>query len=414
MSGEPSKETKTAVMKDIILELHRGLTVDAAKERFENEIGDISSSEIAELEQGLIDEGLSVDEIKQFCNVHALLFQSALEKAAQEETSPSHPVYLFRLENTEIEKRVAALREAVEGADRASWVAWKDGLRAKLMDLKGVETHYERKEQVLFPYLEKTGFMGPSKVMWGKDNEIRDLFKAALEGLDGLGGPDEAEAYVTTTLSPLLEEVEGMVFKEENILFPTSLEKLDAGDWVEILKQSDEIGYAFIEKPEETEELIRHLRSALEEEAVYQDESVVLPSGVLGLDQIMFLLNTLPVDLTFVGSDDTVKYFSEGSERIFHRPRSIIGRKVQNCHPPQSVDVVEKILGSFRDGSRDSYEFWLELGGKFVHIRYFAVRDTKKRYLGTLEVSQDVTHIRELEGEKRLIDERDRPESDPV
>ena len=121
----------------------------------------------------------------------------------------------------------------------------------------------------------------------------------------------------------------------------------------------------------------------------------------------MCLFNTLPVDLTFVGSDDTVAYFSEGPERIFHRPRSIIGRKVQNCHPPQSLDVVESILNSFKEGTKDSYEFWLELAGKFVHIRYFAVRDNKKRYLGTLEVSQDITHIRKLEGEKRLIDERD-------
>ena len=103
MTGEPSKETKTAIMKDIILDLHSGLSVGEAKDRFEQEIGDISSTEIAELEQSLIEEGLSVDEIKQVCNVHALLFQSALEKAAREETSPSHPVYLFRLENAEIE-----------------------------------------------------------------------------------------------------------------------------------------------------------------------------------------------------------------------------------------------------------------------------------------------------------------------
>ena len=407
MTGEPSKETKTAIMKDIILDLHGGLSVGEAKDRFEQEIGDISSTEIAELEQSLIEEGLSVDEIKQFCNVHALLFQSALEKAAREETSPSHPVYLFRLENAEIEKRVAAIRVTAEGRDRSALNAWKNELRAQLVELRGVETHYERKEQVLFPHLERVGFMGPSKVMWGKDNEVRAMLKAALAELEELRGQDEAQTYATTTLSSLLEEVEGMIFKEENILFPTSLEKLEAGDWVEILKQSDEIGYVFIEKPEETEELIQHLRSALEEEAVYQDGAVSLPSGILGLNELMCLFNTLPVDLTFVGSDDTVAYFSEGPERIFHRPRSIIGRKVQNCHPPQSLDVVESILNSFKEGTKDSYEFWLELAGKFVHIRYFAVRDNKKRYLGTLEVSQDITHIRKLEGEKRLIDERD-------
>jgi DUF438 domain-containing protein len=336
-----------------------------------------------------------------------LLFQSALAKAAQEETSPSHPVYLFRLENAEIQKRVDAIRQTSERLAGSPLAAWKDEVRAQLLDLRGIDTHYERKEQVLFPHLEKVGFMGPSKVMWGKDNEIRDLMKASLAGLDGLTAQADADAYVKGTLSPLLEEVEGMIFKEENILFPTSLEKLKPGDWVEILQESDEVGYIYIETPEETEELIRHLRSALDECAVYQDGGVSMPSGVLALTDLMPLLNTLPVDLTFVGADDTVKYFSESKERIFTRPRAIVGRKVQNCHPPQSVDVVEKILDSFKNGSRDSYEFWLELGGKFVHIRYFAVRDAKKRYLGTLEVSQDVTHIRKLEGEKRLLDERD-------
>ena len=104
-------------------------------------------------------------------------------------------------------------------------------------------------------------------------------------------------------------------------------------------------------------------------------------------------------------SEDRVKYFSEGPERIFARPRSVVGRKVQNCHPPQSLGVVEKILDSFKDGTRDSYEFWLQLGGKFIHIRYFAVRDAGRRYLGCLEVSQDLTHLRALEGEKRLLEE---------
>ena len=407
MSGEASKKTKTAIMKDIIHELHRGLPVGAAKDRFEQEIGDISSTEIAELEQSLIDDGVSVDEIKQFCNVHALLFQSALEKAAQEETSPSHPVYLFRLENAEIQKRVDAIKQTIEGLGASSPATWKDEVQAQLVDLRRIDIHYERKEQVLFPHLERLGFMGPSKVMWGKDNEIRGLMKAALVGLEAVGTQEDAEAYVKGNLSPLLEEVEGMIFKEENILFATSLEKLKQADWVEILKESDEVGYVYIEKPAETDDLIRHLRSALEEEAVYKDGAVVLPSGALALADIMPLLNTLPVDLTFVGADDTVKYFSESKERIFARPRAIVGRKVQNCHPPQSVDVVEKILDSFKDGSRDVYEFWLELGGKFLHIRYFALRDGKKKYLGTLEVSQDVTHIRKLSGEKRLLDERD-------
>jgi hypothetical protein len=119
------------------------------------------------------------------------------------------------------------------------------------------------------------------------------------------------------------------------------------------------------------------------------------------------MLNTLPVDLTFVDKDDTVRYFTQGKERIFTRTKSVIGRKVQNCHPPQSLDVVEKILTSFKEGKKDSYSFWIEMNGRFIYIRFFAVRDQKGNYLGTVEVAQDVTEIKQLEGEKRLIDEKD-------
>ena len=227
MAGEQDKAEKAATLKSIITDLHAGLPVEQAKERFEREIGDISTAEIAQLEQGLLDEGVSVDEIKQFCNVHALLFQSALEKATREETSPSHPLALFRQENVEIENRLTALRETAADSVYHGSQGWKDKLLSQLRDLRGIETHYERKENVLFPHLEKVGFMGPSKVMWGKDNEIRELLKSALIGLERLSTPSAAQTYVAEVLTPLLTEIEGMIFKEENILFPAALEKLD-------------------------------------------------------------------------------------------------------------------------------------------------------------------------------------------
>jgi len=407
MATKPGKAEKTASLKSIITDLHGGLSVEEAKDRFEREIGDISSTEIAQLEQGLIDEGVSVDEIKQFCNVHALLFESALEKATQEETSPSHPIALFRAENVEIQKLLTAIRATAGDSDLAKSDDLKIKLMAQLLELKDVDIHYSRKENVLFPHLEKVGFMGPSKVMWGKDNDIREMLKEALEALQQVGSTVTAQSFLTDTLDPLLEEIEGMIFKEENILFPTSLEKLEPELWAEILKESDEIGYAFIENPAETEELIRHLREASPESAAYADGAVVMPSGTLGLNDLLNILNTLPVDLTFVDSEDKVKYFSESPERIFARPRSVIGRNVQNCHPPQSLHVVEKILTSFKDGTRDSYQFWLQMGDKFIHIRYFAVRDANRRYLGCLEVSQDLAPLRALEGEKRLLAENE-------
>lgn len=273
--------------------------------------------------------------------------------------------------------------------------------------MRGIETHYERKEQLLFPYLEKQGFTGPSKVMWGKDNEIRDLLKTALAEIDSINTLEAFDVYVGKALNPLIEEIEGMIFKEENILFPTSLEKLSPGDWVEILRESDDIGYVFIEKPAETEVLMQNLQTALFEEPIFQDSVISMPSGTIQLNELMYVLNILPFDLTFVDREDTVRYFSETQDKIFHRTRSVIGRKVQNCHPPQTVDVVEKILASFKEKKRDFFDFWINFQERLVYIRYLAVRDKEGQYLGTLEVTQDITEIQKLKGEKRLIDERD-------
>jgi PAS domain S-box-containing protein len=402
-----SRVTKKEAMKDIILQLHRGLSANEAKERFEREIGNITSTEIADIEQTLIDEGLSPEEIKKFCNVHALIFQSALEKATNEETFPSHPVSLFKAENREIEKHTGALKEAAEKIDGTEPASARKSILSLLEELKGIDLHYERKEQLLFPFLEKQGFMGPSKVMWGKDDEIRDMLKSSLAETSKAETQQELKRVADNKLKPLIEEIEGMIFKEENILFPTSIEKLASSDWVDILRESDDVGYVFIEKPAQTEELMKSLQSALMEEPVFQDEAVTLPSGSIRPKELMYILNTLPVDITFVDSEDTVRYFSESKDRIFRRTRSIIGRKVQNCHPPQSVDVVEKILGTFKRGEKDFYEFWLTLKGKMVYIRYFAIRSRDGDYLGTVEVTQDITDIKKLEGEKRLLDERD-------
>ncbi len=149
------------------------------------------------------------------------------------------------------------------------------------------------------------------------------------------------------------------------------------------------------------------MKDALVENPSSQDDEITLPTGMFTLKELMAVLNTLPVDITFVDKDDRVRYFSEGKERIFTRTKSVLGRRVQDCHPPQSVDVVEKIVNSFREGKRDSVDFWINLKGREIYIRYFAVRDKQSSYLGALEVTQDITEIRKLEGEKRLLDERD-------
>jgi PAS domain S-box-containing protein len=399
------KERRKRIVKDIILKLHQGVSAEEAKDRFVREVGNITSTEIAEIEQSLINEGLSPDQIKRFCNVHALLFESALKDATTKEESPAHPVRLFKLENREIEKLANSLKELMKARSTYNASEFKTKTKDLLSKLTGVNLHYTRKEQLLFPFLERYGFTGPSKVMWGKDDEIRGMLKDAAARIEESGIDDE---FIQTRLNPLIDEIEGMIFKEENILFPTSLEKLKADDWLEILKDSEEVGYAFIEKPKDAAALVSELRSAVTVEPKIEGDDVIsLPTGDLRLKELMAVLDTLPVDVTFIDEDDRVKYFSAGAGRIFVRTKSVIGRKVQNCHPPQSVEVVERILSSFKEGKKDFVEFWIRYMGKSIHIRYFAVRERSRQYLGTLEVTQDITNIRKLEGEKRLLDEGD-------
>lgn len=405
MSALPAEfGRKKAVVKDIILALHQGLSLEQARARLEAEVGAISSSEIAEIEQSLIAEGMAPDEIKKFCNVHALLFQASLRQAVAQPESPAHPVRLFQLENRAIEQITAALRSLA--APAAGKRVRAGELRGELERLRGLDIHYTRKEQVLFPYLERHNFFGPSKVMWGKDNEIRDLLREALASSGQLEDQRAFPEYVERRLKPLLAEIEGMIFKEEQILFPAALEKLSADEWVEILRESEQVGYVLIKPPGETAQLIQELARNLVAEPEIEDRQIRFPTGALAAREVMYLLNTLPIDITFVDRDDTVRYFSDSKSRVFVRTKSVIGRKVQNCHPPQSVETVEKILNAFRAGSREVAEFWINYRGKFLHIRYFALRDALRQYLGTLEVTQDVTALRQLEGEKRLLDEK--------
>ncbi|MCL5069774.1 MAG: DUF438 domain-containing protein [Actinobacteria bacterium] len=406
MSEFLGKENKKEIIKDIILKLHQGLSLEEAKEKFEKEVGTITFSEIVEIEQSLINEGMQTDEIKNFCNLHALLFESSLSQSVAKEELPTHPIHLFKLENREIEKLTDSIKELLLKKDIKTLEVFRQELKKLLLKLKGVELHYTRKEQLLFPFLEKYGFMGPSKVMWGKDNDIRNLLKNSILKIEELDTKQQLESYIKEYINPLIEETTGMIFKEENILFPASKEKLSINDWIDILKESDEVGYVFIEKPKDTSRMISELRKIVViEPEIKNGNEISFPTGSLKLKELMWIFNSLPVDITFVDKDDIVRYFSDNKNKIFVRTRSIIGRKVQNCHPPQSVEIVERILAEFKNGKRDQADFWINFKNSLIFIKFIAVRDEGANYLGTIEVTIDITDIKNLKGEKRLIDE---------
>jgi DUF438 domain-containing protein len=192
-----------------------------------------------------------------------------------------------------------------------------------------------------------------------------------------------------------------MIYKEEHILFPMTLETLNDDDWAKVMSGEEEIGYAWIE-PEKGWQPTS--AAAQIEVMAGKVGSLNLDTGQLTAEQVNLMLTHLPVDLSFVNENDEVIYYSNTEDRIFPRSPGIIGRKVQNCHPPKSIDMVEKILDEFKAGNKDTADFWIQMRGRFILIRYFALRDSKGAYKGCLEVSQDVTDIRSLQGQKRLLD----------
>jgi uncharacterized protein len=393
-------------LKNVLRQLHEGKTVEQVKAEFGALAREATSSEIAEVEQLLMDEGLPPEEIQALCDVHVAVFQEGLDQAAAPEAISGHPVHTFRAENEIAIRFLIEMQTAFQKYQSYNTPEALQTLSHQLELFKEFDCHYRRKENLLFPYLERYGFVGPSKVMWGLHDEIRAKIKNLTQLLENAG--PVMMPMIASSLETLEESVRSMIYKEEKILFPTALELLKAADWAAIYDQEPEIGHFLIGRsgakpaapaPAPTE------APETAEAPVTSAGEMPLDTGILTLQQINLMLRNLPVDITFVDEHDTVRYFSQSRERIFERTEAIIGRAVQNCHPPQSVHRVERILNDFRSGKRDAAEFWIQMGPKFVHIRYFAMRDAAGNYRGTIEVTQDLAPLRALEGERRLLDD---------
>lgn len=397
-----NREKRKNVLKDIIKQLHEGSSVEEVKELFENTFSGVSAMEISEAEQALIKEGVSVSEIQSLCDVHASVFKGSIEEIhrPKDETEvPGHPTYIIKKENRLIEEIIE--KEIMPYINIENFEN-KEKLVKGLDNLSKIELHYLRKENILFPYLEKYSITAPPKVMWGVDDEIR----AELKEVKQLAGEDTVDvAEFRNKLEALATRINEMIFKEENILLPMILDLLTQDEWVEIAQDSKEIGFMMNYVPEWNPKT--EYKKELQKEVTegIKDGIVTLPSGVFKTEELVAVLNSLPFDITFVDKNDNVKYFSEGSERIFPRTRSVIGRNVSNCHPPQSVHIVEKIVEDFKNGVKDHEDFWIHMRDQYVFIRYFAVRNEKQEYLGVLEVTQNIKPIQEIQGDKRLVSE---------
>ncbi|MEK5479010.1 DUF438 domain-containing protein [Paenibacillus sp. FSL R5-0407] len=407
--GVPEQSRRQALLKEIIKELHQGKSVEEVKARFEEAVGDVTVSEISAMEHALMEEeGIPVEEVQRLCSVHTAIFKGSIEdihRSSKPEEQPGHPVHTFKLENREIERLVNFKLEL--HLDKFRKEDSEDIILKLLEDLNllmDLDKHYSRKENLLFPYLEKYGIYGPTKVMWGVDDGIRMMIKEVKGKLAAYDGDKET---LSIDLERIIQEVNAMIFKEENILLPMALEKLTEDEWVRIARESDQIGFCLTAPEQEwvPERIPLPGLVAVEEEGKGETPQgfVKFQTGILSVEQLEAVMNHLPVDLTFIDENDVVRYFSHGKERIFARTNAVIGRTVQNCHPPQSVHVVEELLADFKSGKKDAEDFWIPVKDKFVYIRYFAVRSEDGRYLGTLEFTQNIAPIRALEGQKRIL-----------
>jgi hypothetical protein len=396
---------RKAKLKELILKLHEGESEEQVRQELLVSLSNIPYGEVVEVEQELIMEGLPEEEVLRLCDAHSAVLEGRVDLSAAKSIPEGHPVDVMLEENKAL-KRVAgnvlSQLNALEYVKTEHFEETVLQLKAGFNQLADVDKHYQRKEYLLFPYLEKIGITGPPKVMWGKHDEIRELLSGSLEILNTPGiTKDDLVPSAELVLIPAARGVVEMTVKEEEILFPMAMDALTHGDWYQIRKQSVEIGFCLYDPPTDW------TPAGMEEETINEAQkeggNIQLPSGGFTAEELLAILNTVPVDMTFVDRNDKVKYFTQGAERIFQRNRAILNRDVRHCHPPASAHIVDKILEDFKSGKQDRAPFWINLGGKFIHIEYFALRNEKGEYLGTLEVSQNLTEYRALEGEQRIL-----------
>ncbi len=408
MSAEiQNSNERSSLLKEMIKRLHNGEEFEAVKKEFAEAFEGVGADEIADAEKKLIDEGeVSVEEVQRLCDVHSALVHGSVADIhghKKMDETLGHPAWILKKENEHLTKLINSIEEHITSLAKGN-VAAVESIAEELADLKKIDSHYAKKENLWFPLMESHGITAPPKVMWGVDDEIRDMIKivsGTFQEMVDAGRPDEAtrERFVKEFTSTK-NKIEEMITKENEILIPMVSEVFTPHEWKVIADGIDEFADSYVAsdhtwEPEgETREVVPELSSG----------TITLPSGHFTPEILTLVLNTLPVDITFVDKDDKVAYFSQSSERIFPRTTAIIGREVVNCHPPASVHIVEKIVGEFKNGTRDVAEFYLHLGEAYVHIRYFAVRNEKKEYMGTLEVSQNIAPIQAISGDKKLLD----------
>lgn len=387
-------------LKSFLKRLGTGEELGAVREDFVSQFAHVEASEIMKAEQGLMREGTPLAEVQQLCDLHSALFhgstiheQMDVEHAkveavleAQEKSQSvvtlvetvGHPLNRLTEENKALDALIEATKVKV-----ASKTATVDDVN----DVRQVSIHYAKKGDLLYPHLKIAyDISGPSLVMWTVDGDVRDGFGrlARAESID--------DAWYEE-FDGLLTRAQEMIYKEQNILFPICAENFSTEEWYQIYKDTEQYEEIFgVERVAWVE-----AESALAAKAAPtsgDSNTIALIGGSLTLEQLDAMLNTMPMEITFVDHVDINRYFNDG-EKVFKRPTTAIGRDVFSCHPPKVEPIVRGIIESFRNGERDNVAVWLEKVGRPFYVNYMAVRDQNNNYLGTLELVQDMQFAKE-------------------
>lgn len=399
-------------LKELILKLHDGSNPDEVKRELSESLKEIPYGEVVEVEQELIEEGLPESEVLRLCDIHGEVLDGHIDLSGASKVPEGHPVDVMINENRELTKVCAKALRLLDSIAEVKDDEFKVNLlqiQFCFNELMDIDKHYKRKEYLIFPFLEQKGVTGPPKVMWGKHDEIRDQLKGCIELMrdPSVSKMDILDA-IDLIFKPVLKALEDMTKKEEEILFPMTLDLLTTEDWWQIHRQTLDFGFSLYDPQVDWIPEGISLEQESNQTNISSDNTIHLPSGSFTSEEIMAILNTAPFDMTFVDRNDKVKYFTQGKDRIFARSRTIINRDVRLCHPPGSVHIIEKILEDFKKGEADHAPFWIQMHGKFIYIEYYALRNEKGEYLGTLEVSQDLSEHRRLEGERRILSYTDK------
>lgn len=396
---ELDKERQQAILK-ILNFIQDGGELEGAKKMFQAAFDQVDVAEITAAERELIAQGLDPRKIQYLCNVHADVFKGNIKenKENSEFEKPGHPVHTFKLENI-------VLKSLVNDALLPDLAKWEKGdksalskLRQELKDLAKIHYHYARKETSMFPIMTKYGITAPPKVMWGVDDKIRKLIGQANLLISQ---KDINKAEVSKAIKETAHEVLEMIFKEEEIMLPMIDEVASEEDWGNVKNEEEQIGYTLIQKPMNWKPKEKPKNDGPLSIDKLSSLALNFAEGSLNLEQLSAILDLLPFALTFIDENDKVAYFGGGAN-IFPHSKNAIGNSVYSCHLPESVPRVKKIFDDFHQGKKDKYEFWFKPRhmGRYLYLQYFAVRKNNK-YLGCLEVAQDVTDIRNWKNEKK-------------